>query len=113
MRRVLLKLSQESALFGNKVPPKLMIPYQLKYVYIYTVHKIHYNYIVNMNIHTQNPPCRSHDMGAMHQDTSEDREVVMEKLREIFEVIKDFVILNALKRIFERSKSHFGPRTIW
>ncbi|KAK7263297.1 hypothetical protein RJT34_30884 [Clitoria ternatea] len=56
VRRVLLKLVQETTLFGNTVPPKLMTPYLL----------------------------RSHDMAAMHQDTSEEHEVVSEKLREIF-----------------------------
>ncbi|XP_054809010.1 probable hexokinase-like 2 protein [Prosopis cineraria] len=56
VRRVLLKLAQETALFGDRVPPQLMIPYQL----------------------------RAPDMAAMHQDTSEYREVVMEKLREVF-----------------------------
>lgn len=30
--------------------------------------------------------CRSPDMAAMHQDTSEDREVVSEKLKEVFGV---------------------------
>ncbi|KAI9164759.1 hypothetical protein LWI28_001485 [Acer negundo] len=55
VRRVLLKMAQETALFGD-VPPKLMVPYLL----------------------------RSPDMAAMHQDTSEDHEVVNEKLQEIF-----------------------------
>ncbi|XP_061351646.1 probable hexokinase-like 2 protein [Gastrolobium bilobum] len=56
VRRVLLKMAQETALFGCTVPPKLMTPYLL----------------------------RSPDMAAMHQDTSEDREVVSEKLKEVF-----------------------------
>ncbi|RDX70365.1 putative hexokinase-like 2 protein, partial [Mucuna pruriens] len=56
VRQVLLKLAQETALFGNSVPPKLMTPYLL----------------------------RSPDMAAMHQDTSEDREIVSEKLGEVF-----------------------------
>ncbi|XP_004509202.1 probable hexokinase-like 2 protein [Cicer arietinum] len=56
VRRVLLKMAQETALFRGTVPPKLMTPYSL----------------------------RSPDMAAMHQDTSEDREVVAEKLKEIF-----------------------------
>ncbi|KAK1589354.1 hypothetical protein Q3G72_033115 [Acer saccharum] len=55
VRRVLLKMAQQTALFGD-VPPKLMVPYLL----------------------------RSPDMAAMHQDTSEDHEVVNEKLQEIF-----------------------------
>ncbi|XP_012489232.1 probable hexokinase-like 2 protein [Gossypium raimondii] len=56
VRRVLVRMAQEAALFGQSVPPKLLIPYLL----------------------------RSPDMAAMHQDTSEDREVVHEKLKEIF-----------------------------
>ncbi|CAK9150591.1 unnamed protein product [Ilex paraguariensis] len=56
VRRVLLKMAQETALFGECVPPKLATPYLL----------------------------RSPDMAAMHQDTSEDHEVVNEKLEEIF-----------------------------
>ncbi|KAG4173285.1 hypothetical protein ERO13_A11G049500v2 [Gossypium hirsutum] len=56
VRRVLVRMAQEAALFGQNVPPKLLIPYLL----------------------------RSPDMSAMHQDTSEDREVVHEKLKEIF-----------------------------
>ncbi|XP_022872711.1 probable hexokinase-like 2 protein [Olea europaea var. sylvestris] len=58
VRRVLLKMAQETALFGEWVPPKLATPYLL----------------------------RSPDMAAMHQDTSEDFELVDEKLKEIFEI---------------------------
>ncbi|ESW27776.1 hypothetical protein PHAVU_003G231300 [Phaseolus vulgaris] len=58
VRHVLLKLAQETALFGSSVPPKLMTPYLLRFP----------------------------DMAAMHQDTSEDREIVSEKLGEIFEI---------------------------
>ncbi|XP_073136780.1 probable hexokinase-like 2 protein [Henckelia pumila] len=58
VRRVLLKMARETALFGDSVPPKLAIPYLLK----------------------------SPDMAVMHQDTSEDYEVVNEKLKEIFEI---------------------------
>ncbi|KAM3252592.1 putative hexokinase-like 2 protein [Capsicum annuum] len=58
VRRVLLKMAQESALFGDTVPAKLAIPYSL----------------------------RSPDMAAMHQDTSEDYEIIDEKLTEIFEI---------------------------
>ncbi|KAK3030427.1 hypothetical protein RJ639_039184 [Escallonia herrerae] len=58
VRRVLLKMSQEAALFGDTVPPKLTTPYTLS----------------------------SPDMAAMHQDTSEDHGVVDEKLTEVFEI---------------------------
>ncbi|KAK6923898.1 Hexokinase, C-terminal [Dillenia turbinata] len=58
VRRVLLKMAQEAALFGDDMPPKLKTPYLL----------------------------RSPDIAAMHQDTSEDHDVVAEKLKEIFEI---------------------------
>ncbi|KAM1175104.1 hypothetical protein ACFX19_028140 [Malus domestica] len=56
VRRVLLKMAQETALFGDTVPSKLMTRYQLS----------------------------SPDMAAMHQDTSEDHEIVGEKLKKVF-----------------------------
>ncbi|KAI3502969.1 hypothetical protein L1887_31401 [Cichorium endivia] len=56
VRRVLLKMARETAIFGESVPAKLKIPYLL----------------------------RSPDMAAMHQDTSENRDAVHEKLFEIF-----------------------------
>ncbi|KAH7520367.1 hypothetical protein FEM48_Zijuj08G0136400 [Ziziphus jujuba var. spinosa] len=56
VRRVLLKMAQETALFGETVPLKLTIPYQL----------------------------RSPDVASMHQDTSEDYKVIDEKLNEVF-----------------------------
>ncbi|CAH9110755.1 unnamed protein product [Cuscuta epithymum] len=58
VRRVLLKIAQETCLFGDPVPPKLATPYLLS----------------------------SPDMAAMHQDMSEDYEVINEKLKEIFEI---------------------------
>ncbi|CAI9110533.1 OLC1v1010580C1 [Oldenlandia corymbosa var. corymbosa] len=58
VRKVLLKMAQETALFGDIVPTKLITPYIL----------------------------RSPDLAAMHQDTSEDYKVVDEKLKEIFEI---------------------------
>ncbi|XP_010527158.1 PREDICTED: probable hexokinase-like 2 protein [Tarenaya hassleriana] len=56
VRRVLLRMAEESALFGELVPSKLRVPYVL----------------------------RSPDMAAMHQDTSEDRDTVNEKLKDVF-----------------------------
>ncbi|KAH9712492.1 putative hexokinase-like 2 protein [Citrus sinensis] len=56
VRRVLLRMAKEADLFGDTVPPKLMMPYLLR------------------------PP----DMATMHQDTSEDHELVREKLEEVF-----------------------------
>ncbi|PKI40939.1 hypothetical protein CRG98_038676 [Punica granatum] len=58
VRRVLLKMAQETLIFGKKVSDELKTPYVLS----------------------------SSDMAAMHQDTSEDREVVAEKLVNIFKV---------------------------
>ncbi|KAL6587784.1 hypothetical protein OROMI_000762 [Orobanche minor] len=58
VRRVLHKMAKEVALFGDSVPPKLAIPYLLR------------------------PP----DMAAMHQDTTEDYDIVHEKLNQIFEI---------------------------
>ncbi|XP_023748026.1 probable hexokinase-like 2 protein [Lactuca sativa] len=56
VRRVLLKMARETAIFGESVPAKLKTPYTL----------------------------RSPDMAAMHQDTSENRDAVHEKLLEVF-----------------------------
>ncbi|XP_076919951.1 putative hexokinase-like 2 protein [Bidens hawaiensis] len=56
VRRVLLKMARETALFGETVPSKLKTPYIL----------------------------RSPDMAAMHQDTSENHDAVQEKLMEVF-----------------------------
>ncbi|KAK4393518.1 putative hexokinase-like 2 protein [Sesamum angolense] len=58
VRRVLLKMAQEAALFGDCLPPKLTTPYLLM----------------------------SPDVAAMHQDVSEDYQVVGEKLKEIFDI---------------------------
>ncbi|KAL0377958.1 UNVERIFIED_CONTAM: putative hexokinase-like 2 protein [Sesamum radiatum] len=58
VRRVLLKMAQEAALFGDSLPPKLTTPYLLM----------------------------SPDVAAMHQDVSEDYQVVGEKLKEIFDI---------------------------
>ncbi|XP_031108373.1 probable hexokinase-like 2 protein [Ipomoea triloba] len=58
VRRVLLKIAQETGLYGDSVPPKLATPYVL----------------------------RSRDMAEMHQDMSEDYEVINAKLKEIFEI---------------------------
>ncbi|KAK1268073.1 Hexokinase-2 [Acorus gramineus] len=54
VRRVLLKLAKETALLGNIIPPKLMIPFSL----------------------------RTPDVASMHQDTSQDLEQVGEKMKE-------------------------------
>ncbi|CAN0917648.1 Probable hexokinase-like 2 protein [Linum grandiflorum] len=56
VRKVLLKMAREAALFGRTVPPKLCTPYLL----------------------------RSPEMAAMHQDTSEGRQVIGQKLKQVF-----------------------------
>ncbi|CAN8257595.1 unnamed protein product [Cochlearia groenlandica] len=58
LRRVLLKMAEEAAFFGDSVPPKLSIPFIL----------------------------RTPDMSAMHSDTSPDLKVVGSKLKDILEV---------------------------
>ncbi|KAL1190398.1 putative hexokinase-like 2 protein [Cardamine amara subsp. amara] len=63
VRRVLLRMSEESGLFGDTLPPKLMVPYMLW----------------------------SPDMAAMHQDISEDREIVNRKLKEVFGIMDSSV----------------------
>ncbi|KAF8109638.1 hypothetical protein N665_0094s0103 [Sinapis alba] len=63
VRRVLLRMSEESALFGDIVPPKLKTPYILG----------------------------SPDMAAMHQDISEDRDIVNKKLKEVFGIMDSTV----------------------
>ncbi|RAL46641.1 hypothetical protein DM860_004920 [Cuscuta australis] len=68
VRRVLLKIARETCLFGDIVPPKLSVPYLL----------------------------RSPDMAAMHQDMSEDYEVISEKLKEIFEITNSDPVSRAI-----------------
>ncbi|KAL5714710.1 hexokinase [Ranunculus cassubicifolius] len=58
VRRVLLKMARETALFGDTITTELQTPYIL----------------------------RSPDMASMHQDTSENREVVGEKLKDVFKI---------------------------
>ncbi|KAG9141128.1 hypothetical protein Leryth_001626 [Lithospermum erythrorhizon] len=58
LRRVLLRMAEEAALFGDVVPNKLKIPFVL----------------------------RTPEMSAMHHDTSSDLRVVGEKLKKILEV---------------------------
>ncbi|XP_048321569.2 hexokinase-1 [Ziziphus jujuba] len=58
VRRVLYKMAEEAAFFGDTVPPKLKIPFIL----------------------------RTPNMSAMHHDTSPDLRVVGDKLRDILEI---------------------------
>lgn len=58
VRRVLCRMAEESALFGDTVPPKLKTPFIL----------------------------RTPDMSAMHHDTSYDLKVVGNKLKDILEI---------------------------
>ncbi|KAL5771120.1 hypothetical protein ACOSP7_015274 [Xanthoceras sorbifolium] len=58
VRRVLYRMAEEAAFFGDTVPPKLKIPYIL----------------------------RTPDMSAMHHDTSSDLKVVGNKLKDILEI---------------------------
>ncbi|CAN1777362.1 Probable hexokinase-like 2 protein [Linum perenne] len=56
VRKLVLKMAREASLFGRTVPRKLHTPYLL----------------------------RSTEMAAMHQDTTEDRQVVGQKLKQVF-----------------------------
>ncbi|XP_073299290.1 hexokinase-1-like [Primulina huaijiensis] len=58
LRRVLLRMSEEAAFFGDEVPPKLKIPFIL----------------------------RTPEMSAMHQDTSSDLKVVGNKMKDMLEI---------------------------
>ncbi|XP_031104514.1 hexokinase-1-like [Ipomoea triloba] len=58
LRRVLLKMAEEAAFFGDEVPSKLKTPFVL----------------------------RTPEMSAMHHDTSPDLKVVGEKLKDILEI---------------------------
>ncbi|CAN0901459.1 HXK1 [Linum grandiflorum] len=58
LRRVLLKMAEEAALFGDVVPPRLRSPFVL----------------------------RTPVMSAMHHDTSADLKIVESKLMEVFEI---------------------------
>ncbi|KAI8553678.1 hypothetical protein RHMOL_Rhmol05G0035200 [Rhododendron molle] len=71
LRRVLCRMADEAAFFGDTVPPKLKIPFIL----------------------------RTPDMSAMHHDTSSDLKVVGSKLKNILEVSLSyhFVIRRELK----------------
>uniref|UniRef100_A0A0D9V542 Phosphotransferase n=1 Tax=Leersia perrieri TaxID=77586 RepID=A0A0D9V542_9ORYZ len=61
VRRILLKMAQEAAIFGDNIPPKLERPYILRFT-----------------LHT-----RTIDMLMMHHDTSSDLRTVASKLKEI------------------------------
>ncbi|KAL6974464.1 hexokinase A [Sarracenia purpurea var. burkii] len=58
LRRVLLRMAEEAAFFGDTVPPKLKVPFIL----------------------------RTPDMSAIHHDTSSDLRVVGSKLKDILEI---------------------------
>nr|VDD29076.1 unnamed protein product [Brassica oleracea] len=58
LRRVLLKMAEEAAFFGDSIPPKLKVPFII----------------------------RTPTMSAMHSDTSPDLKVVGSKLKDILEV---------------------------
>ncbi|KAJ8645472.1 hypothetical protein MRB53_007220 [Persea americana] len=56
--RILLKIAEDTTLFGEAVPPKLKMPFVL----------------------------RTFGMAAMHQDTSENLDMVEEKMKEVLEI---------------------------
>lgn len=88
VRRVLLRMSEESALFGDILPPKLKTPYILGYL-LYFLRLLYktIDYNNHCDIMQDFPNVfRSPDMAAMHQDISEDRDIVNKKLKEVFGV---------------------------
>lgn len=87
VRRVLLRMSEESALFGDALPQKLTIPYILWYIYciLYSLHFSNYSQVQTI-LRIFQASFRSPDMAAMHQDISEEREIVNRKLKEVFGV---------------------------
>ena len=58
VRRVLLRMAKEAALFGDSIPPNLAIPFKL----------------------------RTPDISAMHSDTSPDLKVAGRKLKDVLEI---------------------------
>ncbi|XP_050102919.1 hexokinase-1-like isoform X1 [Malus sylvestris] len=58
VRRVLCRIAEEASLFGDTIPPKLKVPFNM----------------------------RTPDMSAMHQDASSDLRVVREKLKNVLEI---------------------------
>ncbi|XP_022724527.1 hexokinase-1-like [Durio zibethinus] len=63
VRRVLCRMAEEAAFFGDTVPPKLKVPFVL----------------------------RTPVMSAMHQDTSPDLKIVANKLKDILEISNTFL----------------------
>jgi len=83
LRRVLLKMAEEAAFFGDIVPPKLKIPFIIRLiscsVVMTTCHRFR-SLIIMFAV------CRTPNMSAMHSDTSPDLKVVGSKLKDILEV---------------------------
>jgi hexokinase len=73
VRRILLKMAQETRIFGDNIPPKLERPYIL----------------------------RTLDMLIMHHDTSSDLRTVANKLKEVLGVF--FIFLSSLILSFVQS----------
>lgn len=104
MRRVLLKMAREASLFGQNVPAGLQTPYVLRYTEIpeFKISLIPI-IILRLSLSLFNPNLDLSmlrqsilDVAAMHQDTSEDREVVAEKLESIFKVRNEWTELESL-----------------
>ncbi|XP_077233998.1 hexokinase-1-like isoform X2 [Tasmannia lanceolata] len=68
VRRVLLRIAEETAIFGESIPSKLRIPFVL----------------------------RTPDLAAMHQDTTEDLEVVGEKMKDTLGILESTVCMRKI-----------------
>ncbi|KAF8370083.1 hypothetical protein HHK36_031883 [Tetracentron sinense] len=80
VRRVLCRMAEEAAFFGDTVPPKLKVPFILRCKA--TIARLNllvvYNYMPGLSCY-----CLTPDMSAMHHDTSSDLRVVGNKLKDI------------------------------
>ncbi|KAH7512938.1 hypothetical protein FEM48_Zijuj12G0143400 [Ziziphus jujuba var. spinosa] len=85
VRRVLYKMAEEAAFFGDTVPPKLKIPFILRHFRVAfradLVHSGECKATKPLSDLTITP-----NMSAMHHDTSPDLRVVGDKLRDILEI---------------------------
>uniref|UniRef100_A0A2N9IHT2 Phosphotransferase n=1 Tax=Fagus sylvatica TaxID=28930 RepID=A0A2N9IHT2_FAGSY len=79
VRRVLCRMAEEAAFFGDTVPPKLSIPFILSIGVIVKENDMERDNIKE-NCHW------TPDMSAMHHDTSPDLRVVGSKLKDILEI---------------------------
>lgn len=83
LRRILLKLAGEAALFGDTVPPKLKEQFILRYFLFPNIIPCSICLLYTLSSCSC---CRTPVMSTMHHDTTPDLRVVGNKLKEIFDV---------------------------